>query len=48
MQKYGALMAEMANIQDDVNFKLMDDQKKIDQADKDMEQGVHDTAGAKD
>ena len=30
MQKYGALMAEMANIQDDVNFKMMDDQKKID------------------
>ena len=47
MQKYGALMAEMANIQDDVNFKLMDDQRKIDQADKDMEQGVQDTAGAK-
>ena len=47
MQKFGALMAEMANIQDDVNTQLKDDQKKIDKANENMEEGVRDTEGAK-
>ena len=40
-------MAEMANIQDDVNTQLMDDQKKIDIANSNMEEGLKDTDGAK-